>query len=585
MRNPRLRYGITRSGNGFQARYWLPGAERAALRFEDGSMVPLHAEEGWLFGAELACVPHRRYRLEIDGETRPDPYARFLPDGVDGPAEVVDLEALPFEQPPVSRPIHEVVILEVHVGTATPAGTYRALIDELPRYRELGITAIELLPLNQYGGEFGWGYDGVFFFAPHHAYGTPEELAAFIDAAHRLGLMVFNDVVYNHVGPVGDPWKASAPAFERPDHTTPWGPTPDFRQPAVREIVVGNVLEWLDQYRFDGLRFDAVHTIYDESERHILDEIAEAIHRGPGENRHIHLILENDDNELSRLRRPGARVFDAQWNDDLHHALHVAATGENGHYYRDFQDQPLHHVGRCLTRGFAYYGEHSLHRGRARGEPCVPASPFAFCNFAQNHDQVGNRGRGDRLNASHGADVHWLCATIAWLAPGVPMLWMGEESGSRRDFPFFGDYPESWAPAVRKGRKQDHEGLPGFDGEIPDPCARATFEAAKLPGGHEDRVHADRVAALLAVRRTELAPRYRDLEVLTGDYDVVGAVLRVRWPLPGGETLILVANFGTEAARTDASPGRALACTHDPTQMMAGELPAHAALFALEDER
>ncbi len=583
MPDHRLRYGITRDQNAFQARYWLPGAESAELRFEDGTVCPLRMRGDEVFGAELENLPHPRYRLAIDGEVRPDPYARFLPEGVDGPAAVVS--GLSFSHPPVSKPIHEVVILEVHVGTATPEGTYRALIDELPRYQDLGITAVELLPVNQFGGDFGWGYDGVFFFAPHHAYGRPEELAAFIDEAHRLGLMVFNDVVYNHVGPVGDPWKLSAPAFERPDHVTPWGPTPDFSRAHVREIVIGNVLEWLEVYRFDGLRFDAVHTIYDEGTPHILEEIAQAIHEGPGADRHVHLILENDDNELSRLRRPGSRVYDAQWNDDLHHALHVAATGEDGHYYRDFQDEPLRHVGNCLTRGFAYYGEHSLHRGRERGEPCVPASPFAFCNFAQNHDQVGNRGRGDRLNVSHGADVHWLCATIAWIAPGIPMLWMGEESGTTRDFPFFGNYPDSWAPLVRDGRKKDHEGLPGFDGEIPDPCDRATFEAAKLPGGVEDEAHAKRVARLLRVRREELASRYRDMEVLAGTFTVDGSVLKVCWPLPEGEVLHLVANFGTEAAETAPIAGRALVCTHDAPAAMAGVLPGRAALFALEEKR
>ncbi|MEL6544844.1 MAG: DUF3459 domain-containing protein [Myxococcota bacterium] len=569
MKNARLSFGITREQDLFRARYWFPAVRDAALRFRNGTVLPLHRNENGFFEGHFDEAPHPRYRLSLDGVDAPDPFARWLPEGVDGDPAVLDSATLRFRHPPVSRPIEDVVILEVHVGCATPAGTFRALMGELPRYRDLGITALELLPVNQFGGEFGWGYDGVFFFAPHHAYGSPEDLAALVDDAHRLGLMIFNDVVYNHLGPIGNPWPRSCPAFERSDHSTPWGPTPDFRETPVREMVIGNVLEWLELYRFDGLRFDAVHTLIDEGQPHILEEIADAIRHGPGREREIHLVLENDDNEISRLRRPDGKVFDAQWNDDLHHALHVAATGEDGHYYRDFQSEPLVQVGRCLTGSFAFHGEYSHHRGRARGERWSNASPFAFCNFAQNHDQVGNRGLGDRLNVSHGADIHWLCAFIAWLAPGIPMLWMGEESGTRRDFPFFGDYPTSLADAVREGRKRDHQGLPGFDGPVTDPVSRQTFLAAKLPGGVEDENHASRVKAWLEIRRRELVPRYRKMDELSGEFSVEGKLLQVRWRVPDDEGLRLVANF-SEAPALVELPGRVLASTHnlaDRTQM------------------
>ncbi|MEM6733234.1 MAG: DUF3459 domain-containing protein, partial [Myxococcota bacterium] len=291
--------------------------------------------------------------------------------------------------------------------------------------------------------------------------------------------------------------------------------------------------------------------------------------------------------ELVRLRgnQRGLHLYDSQWNDDFHHALHVATTGENqGHYYQDFADEPLHHVGRCLTRGFDYYGEFSKYRGRDRGGPYSVASPFAFCNFSQNHDQVGNRGLGDRLNVSHGADAHWLCATIAWLAPGIPMLWMGEESGTKKPFPFFGDYPESLAPHVREGRKRDHAGLPGFDlPDIPDPVSRETFLSAKLPGGVEDQAHADRVRGLLTVRRERLAEHYRDLKELRGEYVVEGALLRAQWPLSDGSVLYLVANFGAKEASTSPVLGDVIACTHEDTDVRSGVLPGYCAVYALEE--
>ncbi|MEM6731258.1 MAG: alpha-amylase family glycosyl hydrolase, partial [Myxococcota bacterium] len=281
----RLPYGMTRADGRFEARYWLADVKKAAIRLEDGREFELTPSSEGLWCAQLDVRPGERYRLRVDGALVPDPYARFLPDGAEGPAEVVDLTEVAPTEGPVSRPIHEVVILEVHVGTATPEGTFRALMRELPRYRDVGITAVELLPLNQFGGEFGWGYDGVFFFAPHHAYGSPADLAALVDEAHRLGLMVFNDVVYNHLGPISNPWPAAAPGFMREDSATPWGPTLDFRKLHVREIVIANVLEWLEVFRFDGLRFDAVHTIVDDTDRDILDDIAAAIRQGPGAER------------------------------------------------------------------------------------------------------------------------------------------------------------------------------------------------------------------------------------------------------------------------------------------------------------
>ncbi|MEM6531153.1 MAG: alpha-amylase family glycosyl hydrolase [Myxococcota bacterium] len=543
-------FGLGPDGADWRARYWFPNAQQVSLVTD--REIPL-ARSGEFWEAHITG-PIDRYTLRVDGVERPDPFARWLPDGVDGAAAAVRLPA--DRAPKVRANPADLVILEVHVGTATPEGTFAALAAELPRYRDLGITAVELLPVQQFGGDWGWGYDGVFWFAPHHAYGTPAELARMIDEAHRLRLSVFNDVVYNHLGPIGDPWHETE--FSRRDVNTDWGPTPDFRRQAVRDIVLANVHEWLEIYRFDGLRFDAVHTIVDDPTHHILSDIASK-HDG-------YFVLENDANESRWL----TGEYDSQWNDDFHHALHVAVTGESGHYYNDFADSPLEHLGRCLTQGFAYQGEHSVHRGAPRGDRTEELGPFAFVNFAQNHDQVGNRGHGDRLVDSAGIDDYWLMATVAWLAPGVPMLFMGEESGTHRPFPFFGNFSDELAPLVRQGRLDWHAGLPGFDDAMPDPSAPATLNAAKLPGGAESEEHADRVRELLRIRREKLVPRWAQMERLSGAYEIQDSVLSVRWPV----NVELIINLRTKPM--PLPPGTQIASSRGP---LAGEVPSRTALF------
>src|SRR5687768_2068639 len=341
------------------------------------------AGDGWFETLERSARPGSRYRYRIDGRHEvPDPASRFQPADVSGPSEVIDPAAFDWHDDGwQGRPWQEAVIYELHVGTFSSKGTYQGVLEKLEYLRDVGITAIELMPLADFSGRRNWGYDGVLPYAPDSAYGRPEQLKALIQAAHRTGLMVLLDVVYNHFGPEGNYLGLYAPQFFTDRHKTPWGAAIDFSNAAVRSFFIQNARYWLEEYRFDGLRFDAVHAIVDDSETHILDELREAMPAGK------HLVLENDANQAGFLERG----YRAQWNDDAHHAFHVLATGESESYYADYADAPARHLARSLAEGFAYQGDHSPFRSRTRGEKSAHLSPLAFVNFLQNHDQIGNR--------------------------------------------------------------------------------------------------------------------------------------------------------------------------------------------------
>lgn len=549
-------FGPHLTSDGVAFRLWAPAAERVDLVLGDAAHAMEREPEGW-FTCDIADLhAGARYRFRIDGDMEvPDPASSFQPEDISGPSEVIDHRSYTWRATEWrGRPWEDVVFLETHVGTFTPDGTYRAMIDKLDHLAETGITALELMPLADFPGRWNWGYDGALWYAPDSSYGRPDDLKALIDEAHLRGLMVFLDVVYNHFGPEGNYLGLYAPPFFTRTHT-PWGIAIDYRVPEVRGFAVENALHWLRNYRFDGLRLDAVHAI-DAADDLLLRDIsiaAGALARTSG--RTIHLVLENDDNRaslLDPLTEPPAGKYRAQWNDDYHHAWHVLLSDERFGYYQDYQP-PMPHIVRALEAGFAYQGEPSLHReGAFRGEPSANLPPTAFVNFLQNHDQIGNRALGDRLVCDPAALEAALAITL--LAPMPPLLFMGEEWGATTPFPFFCDFHGDLAQAVREGRrrefKQAHE---TFGDDVPDPLAEATFARAKLDWQELQNPEGQRrhalIRKLLAVRQHEIVPNLRDAAFGEAGIESDGTLF-ASWSL-GGELLTLTANLSTyPSART-----------------------------------
>ena len=557
-------------------RYWAPGLDRIELEREAaGTALAMQArDDGWheLEVPEAAAGDRYGFKLP-DGLRVPDPASRRNPDDVHGASEVVDPHAYRWNDAEWrGRPWHEAVIYELHIGTFTPEGTFGAAKERLAEVAALGFTVIEIMPVADFPGQRGWGYDGVLLFAPDAAYGTPDELKALVDAAHALELTVLLDVVYNHFGPEGNYLHAGSPAFFNPAHQTPWGAAINYdgeRSRTVRDFFVHNALYWVEEFRFDGLRMDAVHAIRDDTDIDIVQEICEALRDGPGREREIHIVLENDANGSHYLLRDEAnapRIATAQWNDDLHHAAHVLVTGERDGYYADYADDAVDSFGVALAQGFVYQGQPSPFRnGEHRGEPSAHLPLAAFVSFLQTHDQVGNRAFGDRISSL--ADPVLLRGAYACLllSPHAPMLFMGEEYGASTPFLYFCDFGPELAAAVSEGRRAEFGGFAAFKDEaarasIPDPNAESTFVASKLRWEERaDGAHAELLAHvrdLLTLRRERLMPRLAAHRT-GGTHWRDGEALRVRWEVGGAAPerfaqLNLVANFGT--APIDALP-------------------------------
>ncbi|MFT4248127.1 MAG: malto-oligosyltrehalose trehalohydrolase, partial [Pseudomonas sp.] len=485
---------------------WAPSAREVALLLDDGRSHPLAPQADGFHAALVRCAPGTRYRFRIDGaEPVPDPASRWQPEGVHGASAVLPTDGHAWTcQDWRGRPWQEAVIYELHVGAC---GGYAGVQAQLPALAAMGITAIELMPLSSFPGRHNWGYDGVLPYAPSAAYGTPDELKALIDAAHAHGLMVLLDVVYNHFGPDGNHLGQYAPAFFREDAPTPWGAAIDFRQDAVRRYFIDNARMWLHEYRFDGLRLDAVHAIVPNG---FLDTLREAIQAGTPPDRHVHLVLENEANQASQL----ARGYTAQWNDDFHNALHVLLTGEREGYYAAFADDPSAHLARVLGEGFAYQGQPDP-RGHVRGEPSGALPPDKFVVFAQNHDQIGNRARGERLRVLVGDARLRAALVLTALTPMIPLFFMGEPWGARQPFLFFTDFQAPLDEAVREGRRREFAHFavfadPAARAAIPDPNAASTFQASVASiadaGTPEGAAWTAWFEALLAVRRRWLVP-------------------------------------------------------------------------------
>jgi maltooligosyltrehalose trehalohydrolase len=572
------RFGPLLTDKGVTFRLWAPAAKRVDLLL-DRAVAMTRRDGGWYVLDVADASAGTRYKFRIDDEIDvPDPASAFQPDDVFGPSAVIDHGAYSWRARDWrGRPWHESVILEAHVGTFTPEGTFLAAIDKLDHLVDTGVTALELMPLADYPGRRNWGYDGVLWYAPDSSYGRPENLKALVDAAHERGLMVFLDVVYNHFGPEGNYLGRYAPEFFT-DTDTPWGSAIDFRRPDVCGFAVENALAWLRDYRFDGLRLDAVHALVEPGRLTMLRELSSAVGAlAAATGRHIHLVIENEENN-PKLLDPVEPIprgkYRAQWNDDYHHAWHVLLTAESHGYYRDYRKAPRQDIARALGSGFVYQGEPSEYRGgRSRGEPSGALPPLAFINFLQNHDQIGNRALGDRLAGKVEPMALEAALAVTLLAPSVPMLFMGEEWGSSRPFPFFCDFQGSLAQAVRAGRRNEFaEAYERYGDEIPDPLAEATRREACLDwqactsgqGGRRLAL----VRELLAIRRREIIPRLVGTR-FGGASAGPNGLLTAHWYMGDGCKLDLAANLSDRVVQIGDSSGGTVIWGHALT----GDLP------------
>ena len=605
-RRHEMPFGAEVGESGVRFALWAPAANGVDLALGDGGTLPMTREEGGLYTATARhAAPGDRYRYLVDGEHEvPDPASRYQPGDAHGPSEIIDPEGFGWEDGGWrGRPWEEAALYELHVGAFSPEGTFSGVEGRLDHLADLGVTGIELMPVSDFPGRRNWGYDGVLPFAPDSAYGRPEDLKSLVQAAQGRGLMVFMDVVYNHFGPEGNYLGLYAPDFFTDRHQTPWGAAINFDGEGsrmVREFFVHNALYWLEEYHLDGLRLDAVQEIHDDSggqRKHFLRELAERVKEGPGSERHVHLVLENDDNAASLLRGGGVEgggpSHDAQWNDDLHHSLHVAVTGESAGYYAEYET-PIDSLGRCLAEGFAFQGEPSAFRGgESRGERSAGLAPTSFVAFSQNHDQIGNRAFGERLAHLASPEAARAIAAIYLLAPQVPMIYMGEEWAASTPFLFFCDFEPGLAPLVTQGRREEFSTFPEFADpatreRIPDPAAEETFLRSKLDwsepdaSGHREWLSLYR--ELLRVRKEKIASRLHGVSGESGEYSILGDKgLSVRWNLGDGSRLSLAANLSDEPLRAGPpeSLGFGIFSTHP--DVSGGVLPGWYVGWRLEE--
>jgi maltooligosyltrehalose trehalohydrolase len=545
--------GATLARGGATFRVWAPRCRSLEVAIEGRSPVPLERGadgvlEGWIPDVSAGA----RYRYRLDGQrNRPDPVSRWQPEGVHGPSAVVDPSA--FAWTDVQFRGHApsaLVIYELHVGTFTSAGTFDAIIPYLGGLADLGVSAIELMPVAEFPGSRNWGYDGVHLYAPQSTYGGPTGLRQLVDACHAHGLSVVLDVVYNHLGPEGNYLTEYGPYFTDRYHT-PWGLAIDFDGPdraGVRRHFVENARYWVREFHVDGFRLDAVHAIVDTSPDHVLSEIAEAAREEAGPlGRPVHVIAESHDNDrrIVLSRTAGGLGLDAVWSDDFHHALHHRLTGEGAGYYVDFNGDV--HLARAIAEGFAFQGEDSQYFGRPRGTPSRDLPGERFVISVQNHDQVGNRAQGERLSALVPLAAIKLAAALLFIAPAIPLLFMGEEYGETAPFQFFASFLDrDLAEAVRKGRAAEF-GRMAWRGPIPDPGDPSTFERSRLnhslavaPGHHELREY---YRHWLALRRGHPALGTGNKPATGADLDPTGDTLTVKRAAASGAEIRLVANL------------------------------------------
>lgn len=565
------------SGDVVRFRVWAEGQQQLTLRLAERDLRMTAVGNGW-FQIDVPGVTHgTEYQFVLqDGMAVPDPASRAQKGDVNGPSVVID----PGRYQPINpdwagRPWEETVIYELHIGTFTPQGTFRAAIDKLPYLAELGITQLEVMPVSQFGGSRGWGYDGVLLYAPHSAYGTPEDFHAFIDAAHGLGLSVVLDIVLNHFGPEGNYLPLLSPAFFDAQRMTPWGNGIAYEREPVRHYILDAPLFWLTEYRLDGLRFDAIDQIKDTASKHILQQIAETI-REALPDRHIHLTTEDSRNVIflhPRDEKGATPLFTAEWNDDFHNAAHVFATGETHAYYQDFAFEPEKKFARALAEGFVYQGEVSLQTGHSRGVECHTQPPTFFVDFIQNHDQTGNRAQGERLITLAGADKTRVLLAALLLSPHIPLLFMGEEYGETNPFLFFTDFHGDLAKAVREGRAKEFTGHSGHDGDVPDPNDEQTFARSKLDWHNVTTAQGKSwlrfTRSLLVLRHRYLVPLLRPGGTVEGKIvKTAPGMVAVSWSFPTG-TLSLALNIGNKPVDVPALAGETLFSWPEAAEVLA----------------
>ncbi len=540
---------------------WAPHAQRVEVLVRGVRHPMASGADGWFDVAVDGAGPGDDYAYALDGgPPRPDPRSPWQPHGVHGPSRLVDHAAFRWTDGAWrGAPLAAAVLYELHVGTFTPQGTFEAAIEKLPALVDLGVTAVELMPVAEFPGMRGWGYDGVDLWAPHHAYGEPDGLKRLVDACHAHGLAVVLDVVYNHLGPDGNYLGEFGPYFiDR--YTTPWGPAVNLDgpgSPEVRAFFLDNASMWLRDYHVDGLRLDAVHAIIDNSAVHFLEELAERVEvLGAALGRTLWVVAESDLNDprLVSARDAGGHGLDAQWNDDFHHALHTVLTGERTGYYEDFGT--LADLAKALERAFVYDRRFSRHRRRTHGRAPLGLSGHRFLGYLQNHDQIGNRARGERSAALVGAGHLKIAAALVLTAPFIPLLFMGEEWAASTPFLYFTDHEDpKLAEAVREGRRREFAAFGWRPDDVPDPHVPESFARSKLRW--EERTappHADLLdwhRRLLTLRRGHPALTDGRLDAVTVRYDE-----RARWLVLERGDVTVACNFAD--APVELTAGRAL---------------------------
>lgn len=575
-------------------RLWAPELEALQIRIGKVEHEMTRSRDGWFELLATGIAPNTPYLYVLpDGRAVPDPASRAQDGGITGPSLVTDPTAYPWKHPDWSgRPWEEAILYELHIGTFTEEGTFGAAIERLPHLAELGVTAIEIMPVGQFPGERGWGYDGVLLYTPHHAYGAPDDFKAFIDAAHGHGLMVFLDVVYNHFGPEGNYLPLYARSFFDANRNTPWGAAIDFFEKPVRDFFVENALYWLVEFNLDGLRIDAVHAIEDErSEIHILTELSRRV-REECRGRKRHLVVE-DSRNITRFFRDidGSREIDAGWNDDFHHACHVLTTGETGGYFKPFAENPTAAIATALAEGYVMAGDPPVEIDGQKVSAPALVPPTAYVTFIQNHDQVGNRAYGDRLNRSIAPELMEALETMLMLSPNIPLIFMGEEHDETHPFRFFCDYKGKIAKLFRDNRLAEGIAFGSLSeddkpDDLPDPNALKTFKDSKIdwkrPNSEEGKRRLDFFGALIETRLRAIVPLLAEAGGRCGKIlKAKDGIIAIDWQL-GQTRLELRANFGKSEAEVPPFRGKILYAHPDGTHLEGKKIGPTTVIYAME---
>lgn len=540
------RWGPIRRNDQWTISTWAPQARSVVLLVE-GKSIPCTLCHDGFWSADTDAPIGASYCFCIDDAIVPDPASRLQACDVHQPSVLVDHDSYRWQETWRGRDWSDAVIYELHVGTFTPAGTITAASEKLEYLAGLGITAVELMPVGQFSGTFGWGYDGVLPFAPHPAYGTPEEFKAFVERAHETGMMVLLDVVMNHFGPDGAYIHQSAPGFFDPERHTPWGAAIDFSQEAVRRFWIECAQMWLCDYHLDGLRLDAVHQINGPGSEQFFDELGEMV-RTLDLGRPLHLVLEDERNEPHLRELEG---FTANWNDDFHHAVHTALTGEDHDYYKSFSVDPIGDLVLAMQNGHVEEGQERLGRDHPRGQLSRHLPPTAFVNATQTHDQIGNRAHGERLITLVDEDALQAAFALLLVSPYIPMVFMGEEQGETAPFQYFADFHGELGRMVREGRASEFAAIAALGDSVPDPTAPGTFEASKLRWDESEpsRRWQDLTRRCLAFRAVHVMPLLKSGRIEAKAKRSGDKAIEAEWRFAGGR-LGLALNIGTIGEHT-----------------------------------